>query len=82
MENKKLVSVTNIKQHFNVKGKKIKAVDRVSFDIYEGETLGLVGESGSGKSTTGRSLIGLYEITSGQIEYLAKSLGEISHEIY
>jgi len=72
MENKKLVSVTNMKQHFSVKGKKIKAVDRISFDIYEGETLGLVGESGSGKSTTGRSLIGLYEITSGQIEFDGK----------
>jgi ABC-type oligopeptide transport system ATPase subunit len=45
MEKKKLVSVTNMKQHFSVKGKKIKAVDRISFDIFEGETLGLVGES-------------------------------------
>ncbi|KDB03284.1 peptide ABC transporter ATP-binding protein [Defluviimonas sp. 20V17] len=46
----------------------VKAVDNVSFDIYEGETLGLVGESGCGKSTTGRALLRLYEVTDGVVK--------------
>ncbi len=65
---KKVIEVKDMKMHFEVKGKTIKAVDGISFDIYEGETLGLVGESGSGKSTTGRALIQLYELTSGEIK--------------
>jgi oligopeptide transport system ATP-binding protein len=46
----------------------VKAVDDVSFDIYEGETLGLVGESGCGKSTCGRAVLRLYDPTCGTIE--------------
>ena len=52
---KKLLEVQNLVQHFGKKSAPIKAVDGISFDVYEGETLGLVGESGCGKSTTGRS---------------------------
>jgi oligopeptide/dipeptide ABC transporter ATP-binding protein len=52
----------------------VHAVDAVSFDIKEGETLGLVGESGSGKSTTGRALLGLAPLTSGRIEYFGRDL--------
>ena len=64
----KLVEVKNLQKHFQVGGKKIvKAVDNVSFDIYKGETFGLVGESGSGKSTTGRTIIRLYEATGGEV---------------
>jgi ABC-type oligopeptide transport system ATPase subunit len=66
----KLLEIKNLKQHFNVgKANEVKAVDDISFDIYRGETLGLVGESGCGKSTTGRSIIRLYDATSGDVFY-------------
>ncbi|CZQ85186.1 abc transporter [Trichococcus palustris] len=65
---KKMLEVKNLKQYFNVGTKnEVRAVDDVSFDIYEGETLGLVGESGCGKTTTGRAIIRLYDPTSGEI---------------
>lgn len=75
MENKKLLEIQNLKQYFPVASGKlfekkvVKAVDDVSFYINKGETLGLVGESGCGKTTTGRTLLRLYEPTSGRIIY-------------
>ena len=73
MEDKYLVEVKNLQQHFPVAGGKlfekkvVKAVDDVSFGIRKGETLGLVGESGCGKTTTGRTLLRLHEPTGGKI---------------
>ena len=75
MAGEKLVEVRNLKQYFPISGnvfqkrRFVKAVDDVSFTIDKGETLGLVGESGCGKTTTGRSLLRLYEPTEGQILY-------------
>lgn len=76
MEEKILLNVKNLKKYFPVSngilGKEknyVKAVDDVSFSIKKGETFGLVGESGCGKSTTGRTLIRLYDVTEGTIEY-------------
>lgn len=76
----KLVEVQSLKQYFPVAGGKlfehrvVKAVDDVTFYIEKGETLGLVGESGCGKTTTGRTLLRLYEPTSGRIVYDGKTI--------
>jgi peptide/nickel transport system ATP-binding protein/glutathione transport system ATP-binding protein len=71
-----VLSVKNLVTRFDVRSgifgfvkKRIHAVEQVSFDLHEGETLSLVGESGCGKTTTGRSLVGLAKITRGTIEF-------------
>ncbi|MDD4752618.1 MAG: ATP-binding cassette domain-containing protein, partial [Desulfitobacteriaceae bacterium] len=77
MENssKVLVEVSNLKKYFNIKEKQVlKAVDGVSFHIYQGETLGLVGESGCGKTTVGRTMLRLYEPTSGEVKFKGRSI--------
>lgn len=64
-----LLKVDHLCQYFRMGRKDLKAVDDVSFEIKKGEAFGLVGESGCGKTTTGRSIIKLYDITSGNIYF-------------
>ena len=84
MEDKYLVEVKHLQQYFPVAGSKlfekkvVKAVDNVSFGIRRGETLGLVGESGCGKTTTGRTLLRLYEPTDGTILYDGKDITHVN----
>ena len=71
-EQKNLLEVKHLKQYFDVpngflRSLKLKAVDDVSFNIAEGETLGLVGESGCGKTTVGRTILQLYKPTDGEV---------------
>ncbi len=68
-ERKVLLKVEHLEQYFKMGKNILKAVDDVSFEIYKGEVLGLVGESGCGKTTTGRSIIRLYDITGGSIYF-------------
>ena len=73
MESDVLLSVRNLKQFFffgsGPRRTKLKAVSNISFDVHKGECFGIVGESGCGKTTTGRSIIKLYDITSGSVYY-------------
>jgi oligopeptide transport system ATP-binding protein len=87
-----LLSIRDLKVHFDLGGggpldkligtnpvkRVVKAVDGVSFDIYERETLGLVGESGCGKSTLGRAILRLTEPTDGQVFYRDRDLAHLS----
>jgi oligopeptide transport system ATP-binding protein len=82
-----LVSVRGLKKHFPIRRGvlrrqvgAVRAVDGVTFDIYKGETLGLVGESGCGKSTTGRTILQLYEPTAGSVLLGGKDLTALGRE--
>lgn len=83
MDKKLILEVKNLSVHFKIKNDKslffnkpqtLKAVNDVSFNLYEGETLGVVGESGCGKSTLARAIIGLVKSAQGEILWLGKDL--------
>ena len=73
--NEILLKVDHLCQYFRLGHKDMKAVDDVSFEIKKGEAFGLVGESGCGKTTTGRSIIKLYNITSGNVYFKGQRIG-------
>ena len=73
--NEVLLKVDHLCQYFRLGRKDLKAVDDVSFEIKKGEVFGLVGESGCGKTTTGRSIIKLYDITSGNVYFKGQRIG-------
>jgi oligopeptide transport system ATP-binding protein len=84
-----ILSVRDLAVHFTLRGglpligappRIVRAVDGVSFDLMQGETLGLVGESGCGKSTLGRAVLQLIEPTSGTIVWLGRNIGELDRE--
>ncbi len=70
-----LLKVEHLEQYFKIGKKTLRAVDDVNFEIYKGEVFGLVGESGCGKTTTGRSIIRLYDITGGSIYFAGRRIG-------
>ncbi|MCI8664344.1 MAG: dipeptide ABC transporter ATP-binding protein [Hungatella sp.] len=78
MERKKILEVKNLKVYYPVRQKSekafVKAVDDISFSVYEGETFGIVGESGCGKSTTGKTLVRLNKPTAGTVLFEGKDL--------
>lgn len=72
----KILEVSHLKQYFKLgNNQTLKAVDDISFDVYRGEVFGIVGESGCGKTTTGRTIIKLYEPTSGVIRFKGQVIG-------
>ncbi|MFN2745893.1 MULTISPECIES: ABC transporter ATP-binding protein [Bacillus] len=76
-----LLKVSRLKMHFDAgKGKTVKAVDGISFEIKEGETFGLVGESGCGKSTSGRVLLRLYKPTEGEVTYRGVNIHQLNEQ--
>jgi oligopeptide transport system ATP-binding protein len=73
-----LFKLNELSRHFQVDAKTtLRAVDKMTFRIFEGETLGMVGESGSGKTTCGRTIIGLYNKTSGQVLYRGRDVHKL-----
>ena len=87
MPNNTLLNIENLEQHFPIKGgffgrtvNHVKAVDGITFEIKEGETVAVVGESGCGKSTTGRAILRLDEPTNGKVEFQGKDVLSMSKD--
>lgn len=79
---KKLIEIRDLSVQFGSRRRPFTAVDKVSFDIFQGETFGLVGESGSGKTTIGRSIIRIHPTAGGDILFDGKKInGRISREL-
>lgn len=85
MAKQELLKVEGLKQHFPIKGgllgrtvNHVKAVDGISFEVYEGETVSIVGESGCGKSTTGRAILRLEEPTEGKVHFAGEDITDLS----
>lgn len=76
--NEPILQVKNLSKHFKVESGFLQAVDGLNFDIYKGETFGLVGESGCGKSTAGRTILRLYEPTSGEAIFEGQNIYDLS----
>ena len=82
----KILELIDLKKHFESKSggvfskrkSLVRAVDGVNIDVYKGETVGLVGESGCGKTTVGRTVVKIYDPTSGQIVFDGKDISKIS----
>ena len=75
-----LLEVKGLKKYFKAGKGTLKAVDDVSFYIRPGETLGVVGESGCGKTTCGRTVLGLYDKTDGEVLYRGKDVHQLKGE--
>ncbi|EJO5349101.1 ATP-binding cassette domain-containing protein [Clostridium botulinum] len=79
MSDENLIEVKNLKKYFKVgKNDILKAVDGITFNIKKGKTLGLVGESGCGKTTCGRTILGLYEATDGEVIFEGENIYKLS----
>lgn len=78
---RKILEVRNLKKYFKVPNGLLHAVDDVSFSINEGKTLGVVGESGCGKSTLGRVILGMLDVTSGEVYFEGQEISHVNKKI-